>query len=99
MNAAHVGDVLYVYFKVDVPSHEAWARRIRQFQAQMVAQWPGLEAELLQRPEATAGKETWMEIYRHSRGLNDAMVAAIAGAAADAGLPQPRHTERFTPLR
>jgi hypothetical protein len=93
------GPVLYVYYKLDVAWHEAWARRVRQFQAQLVAQWPGLVAELLQRPEAADGKETWMETYRHTRGLTAEVVDAIAKAAIDAGLPAPRHSESFIPLR
>ena len=91
--------VLYVYYKLEVSLHDAWARRVRQFQAQLVAAWPGLMAELLQRPEATDGKETWMESYRHPRGLSPELLASIAQAALDAGLPAPRHTESFIPLR
>ena len=91
--------VLYVYYKLEVAWHDAWARRVRQFQMQLVAQWPGLVAELLQRPEAADGKETWMETYRHPRGLMPELLVSIAQAALDAGLPAPRHTESFIPLR
>jgi len=40
-----------------------------------------------------------METYRHDAGLSDAMVAAIARAALQAGLPTPRHVEYFVALR
>ncbi len=96
---AGAGAVLCVYYKVDADQHAAWAPRVRQMQAGLQAQWPGLRAELLQRPEATNGIETWMETYRHPLGLEAERVAAIAQAAIDAGLPAPRHAERFIGLR
>jgi hypothetical protein len=91
--------LLCVYYKVEPAQHAALAPRVRQLQAQLVVQWPGLSAELLQRPQASGGVETWMETYRHTAGLSAAMVAAIAHAAAQAGLPEPRHDEAFIPLR
>lgn len=99
MNAVAPAAVLYVYYKIDSAGHDAWAHRVRQFQARLLAQWPGLVAELLQRPQASAGIETWMESYRHPHGLAADLVGAIAQAAIDAGLPAPRHTESFIPLR
>ena len=99
MNAAAAPAVLYVYYKIDSASHDAWAHRVRLFQSRLVAQWPGLVAELLQRPQASAGIETWMESYRHAHGLAPDLVGAIAQAALDAGLPAPRHTESFIALR
>lgn len=91
--------VLYVYFKVDAAQHTALAPRVRAFQAQLQAQWPGLVCELLQRPEAAQGVETWMETYRTDNGDSDELQAAIEGAACAADLPLPRHLERFIPLR
>ena len=93
------GAILYVYYKVDVVQHAALAPRVRAFQASLVEAWPGLACELLQRPESAGGQETWMETYRHGDGLAEAVVAAIASAATQAGLPLPRHAERFIPLR
>ena len=97
------GDVLYVYYKVEAALHDHWAPLIRAFQARLVAQWsatvPGLRAELLQRPEASNGSETWMEAYAGDGELSTALVEAIAQAATSAGLPQPRHVERFIALR
>lgn len=96
------GAVLYVYFKVDAAQHTALAPRVRAFQAQLQAhlkaQWPGLVCELLQRPEAVQGVETWMETYRADKGVSDELAAAIEAAARAADLPAPRHTERFIPL-
>lgn len=100
MNAlADAGSVLCVYYKVDAEAHAAWAPRVRQMQAALQARWPGLAAELLQRPETAHGVETWMETYRHPLGLEAERVAAIAQAAIDAGLPAPRHAESFIALR
>ena len=93
------GAILYVYYKVDAEQHAALAPRVRSFQASLAEAWPGLACELLQRPEAAAGQETWMETYRHGDGLAEAIVAAIARGATEAGLPAPRHVEQFIPLR
>ena len=97
------GSVLYVYYKVEAAQHDRWAAAVRAFQlqllAQSAAQFPGLRAELLQRPEAANGVETWMETYRCDSGLTPALVDAIARAAHEAGLPAPRHVESFIPLR
>jgi Domain of unknown function (DUF4936) len=93
------GPVLYVYYKVPLEAHAAWAHRVQQFQAALMAVWPGLQAELLQRPEASNGQETWMEIYRHAGGLGSGLQHAITQGAIEAGLPEPRHSEHFIPLR
>ena len=90
---------LYVYYKVDAAQHAASAARVRRFQARLLAAWPGLACELLQRPDAAAGIETWMEVYRHVDGVPAALIAHIAEAAAADGLPTPRHSERFVTLR
>jgi len=96
---ASVADVLCVYYKVDAARHADWLPHVQQFQFALLARWPGLVCELLQRPEVVAGAETWMETYRHADGLNAEMTDAIAQAAAAAALPVPRHTERFVALR
>jgi hypothetical protein len=94
-----VADVLCVYYKVEASKHAANALCVQQFQVALMARWPALMCELLQRPEAAAGIETWMETYRHAGGLNAELVGSIAQAATLAGLPEPRHTERFVALR
>jgi len=93
------GAILYVYYKIDAVQHAALAPRVRDFQASLATAWPGLACELLQRPEAAGGQETWMETYRHGDGLTETIAAAIARAATEAGLPSPRHAESFIPLR
>jgi len=90
--------VLYVYYKVPLAERALLLPQARACQARLLAQWPGLTAELLRRPEASNGIETWMEAYRHSGGLTPDLIAAIAQAAADAGLPATRHPETFVPL-
>jgi hypothetical protein len=92
-------DMLCVYYKVDTEQHAATAPHVQRFQAALLKRWPGLVCELLQRPEATAGVETWMETYRHASGLSAPMVDFIAQTAVSSELPTPRHTERFVSLR
>ena len=93
------GAVFCVYYKVDAAQHAALAPRVRAFQDGVLARWPGLAAELLQRPQAAGATETWMETYRHADGLTPDMVASIERDAAAAGLTLPRHAETFIPLR
>lgn len=90
---------LFVYYKVDANQHDTLAPKARLCLDALRAQWPGLQAQLLQRPEADPGQETWMETYRFEGGVTTAMEAAIAQAANAAGLPRPRHVERFIALR
>lgn len=97
--SASEASALYVYYKVDAAQHADCASRVRRFQARLLAAWPGLACELLQRPDAAAGLETWMEAYRLADGIPAALIAHIAEAAAADGLPSPRHSERFVPLR
>ena len=97
------GGVLCVYYKVDAVQHAALVHRVRAFQATCSQRWPGLECELLQRPQAAQGVETWMEIYRGSAHaaspgqlvLDDELIDAIERAAAAAGLPPLRQVEHF----
>lgn len=91
--------VLYVYYKLPAARHDELVPSVRHFQAGLLEAWPGLACELLQRPGAADGQETWMETYRHATALTSEMIESIAQAAALAGLPSPRHTEIFVPLR
>jgi Domain of unknown function (DUF4936) len=91
---------LYVYYKVPVAEHAALRPKVESFQERVRQAWPGLVANLLQRPEPSAeGMETWMEIYQHPAGVSDAAMAAIAQLAIDMGLPAKRAAEIFIPLR
>ena len=71
---------------------------VRQIQAALMAAHPGLQAELLRRPDLTAGLVTLMETY--AGPLTTALEAAIHEAthADNSALPQPRHVERFQRL-
>jgi hypothetical protein len=93
-----VTGLLCVYYKVPAADHAELAPRVRRFQSALRERWPALGAELWQRPQASGGIETWMEIYRAGPGLSDEQQAGIAQAAARAGLPGPRHAEAFIPL-
>ena len=92
------GTVLCVYYKVPVTQHADMALRVRAFHAELLLACPGLRCELLQRPGSSDGIETWMETYRCATGLTLDMINATEQGAAMAGLPTPRHSERFIPL-
>jgi len=82
---------LYVYYKLPAPQLPAVLAAARQVQAALRAAHPGLQAELLRRPEERDGLVTLMETY--AGALTPAVEAAIAQATS--ALPQPRHSERF----
>ena len=88
-----------VYYKLPADAHAAWAPQVRTLQAALAARTPGLVCELLRRPQASDGVQTWMETYRADvEGPAQGLVDTIDAAARAAGLPQPRHTEVFVPL-
>ena len=85
---------LYVYYKVREGDAAVLAPRVRALQASF-----GAPAQLKRRPEASAGLQTWMEVYP---GVDDAFPARLDAAARDAGLDAliegPRRAEIFTDL-
>ena len=85
---------LYVYYRVPQARLDATVAVVRQVQADLVAAHPGLQAELLRRPELRDGDVTLMETY--SGPLTDAVHVAITQATS--ALPQPRHSEHFDTL-
>lgn len=85
---------LYVYYRVPEAALVATVKAVRAMQATLTAAHPGLQAELLRRPELRDGEVTLMEAY--SGHLTPTLAAAIERAAG--ALPQPRHTESFDPL-
>jgi len=89
-----VGPRLYVYYRVPEAGLAAAVQAVQAMQAALVAAWPGLQAELLRRPELRDGEVTLMESY--AGALSPAAELAITTAAQ--ALPQPRHSERFIPL-
>ncbi len=85
---------LYVYYRVAEAQLPATVAAVQQAQASLVADHPGLQAELLRRPELRDGDVTLMETY--AGPLTPALEAAIVQATS--ALPQPRHSERFDTL-
>lgn len=93
---------LFVYYRVRADDAEAAMVLVRGLQVRVIAQYPGLSARVLRRPDETDGLQTWMEAYaadpRHAPGgVSEAMQAAIETQAA-ALLPLlagPRHAELF----
>ncbi|MDB5762529.1 MAG: hypothetical protein JWQ21_1524 [Herminiimonas sp.] len=95
-----IGRVLFVYYKLDQSQHAALLPLVKDFQQRVTQTWPGISCDLMQRPSASAeGKETWMEIYRHSGPLTDRMIESIALLAQQMQLPAPRLSEIFIPLQ
>lgn len=85
---------LYIYYKVPEAALVAITDAVHRVQAALRAAHPGLQAELLRRPELPDGQVTLMETY--AGALSPAVQAAIAEATS--ALPQPRHSERFVLL-
>ncbi len=84
---------LYVYYRVSATELAATVAAVRAMQIALTAALPGLQAELLRRPEPQAGAVTLMETYA-SGGTGLATELALAAQA----LPQPRHLEWFDEL-
>jgi hypothetical protein len=85
---------LYVYYKVREADVPALAPRVRALQARV-----GVQAQLKRRPDASAGLQTWMEVYPR---VDDGFPARLDAAALDAGVADlidgPRRAEIFTDL-
>lgn len=85
---------LYVYYKVREADAQALAPRVRALQARV-----GVQAQLKRRPDASAGLQTWMEVYPD---VDDDFPARLDAAALDAGvkglIDGPRRAEIFTDL-
>ena len=90
-----LGRQLFIYWKIDPAALPAALAAVREAQAQLRVQWPGLQAQVLQRCDP-APLATVMETYRSPAGIDaegEAMIeAALAGIA-----PGPRHVEAFRP--
>lgn len=100
MKTPMVKRTLFVYYKVDKNQRHAVSLRVRDFQQRVLATWADLQMELMQRPEPSSeGTQTWMEIYRHPDGVSDDMILSIQQLASEMGLPSPRASEVFIPLR
>ena len=87
---------LYVYYQVAESDLAAAVAAVRAMQATLVAAHPGLQADLLRRPELNEGRVTLMETY--AGGVTLALQAALDRAASRLPLSLPRHNEVFEPL-
>jgi hypothetical protein len=89
---------LYIYYQVKDGDAPSLLAAVVAMQAALGAQH-GVACQLKRRPQATDGKQTWMEVYA---ATPDGFAAALERAVEQAGLPAwtagPRHTEVFTDL-
>ncbi len=94
----------FVYYRVPHANRHAAALAVQAMQAALTQQWPGLQAQLMRRADATAqaeaAEDTWMETYGHPAGVFPAIAQAIAAQASalPSGLIGVRHVETFEPL-
>jgi Domain of unknown function (DUF4936) len=94
------GRALFVYYKVSATARSKVFEQVRVFQRQLALTLPTLQVELMQRPASSPeGLETWMEVYRHPKGVSDAIVSFIQKLAMHLDLPHPRASELFVPLQ
>ena len=92
---------LYVYYRVDQADFVAVRAAALDVQATLRRDHPGLQAELLRRPDLRDGQATLMETYAQADGVDAALAQVIEAAAAKSlarWLQGPRHCERFEPL-
>ena len=90
---------LYVYFKFIVSDHPMTLKLIRGMQERLSQEYPGLECDLLKRPNLDEeGRETWMEIYRGVMPQSSPFMERLAELALKNDLPQPRRNEVFIPV-
>ena len=92
---------LYVYYRVDQADFVAVRAAALNLQASLRHAHPGLQAELMRRPDLRDGQITLMETYAQADGVDAALAQAIEAAAAKSlarWLKGPRHCERFEPL-
>ncbi|MDZ5458319.1 DUF4936 family protein [Azohydromonas lata] len=96
------GRRLYVYYRVALADLAACGQAVRTFQTELQRAHPDLVCELLQRPQSedVAGQRTLMETYARPSGVDEALQAHIAHAAATALallVTSTRHVEVFEP--
>ncbi len=91
---------LFVYYKVPQTEHAQWMPVVQRMQQEIQKKIPsGLQVSLLKRPEVSAeGFETWMEVYEHTSGIDQAMLDLVAQEVKVSGLPFKRASEFFIPL-
>jgi len=94
----------FVYYRVPLANGQAAAQAVQEMQASLTRQWPGLQARLMRRTDASQShsseEDTWMETYEHPSGVTSSIAQAIAAQAGTlpGGLIGVRHVETFVPL-
>jgi hypothetical protein len=93
---------LFVYFRVHVRQADAMQAAVTDMHDRLRAEFPGLQARLLKRIDASSGSETWMETYAMApstcvEGVTETLGATIEQRAAGWShlLDGPRHVELF----
>lgn len=89
---------LFVYYRVDLPRLNVTVDAIRRLHVLLRNEYPGLQVDLMRRPELREGQVTLMESYAEqtSGAMPDGFAAELERLTA--GLPRPRHSEWFLPL-
>ena len=99
---------LFIYYRLAERALPDACGAVRRAQQALCERHPGLTAELLQRPQASAdGWRTVMETYvmdaaREPEGIDAALGSAIEAeiqAVLRPWLAGPRHVEAFTDLK
>jgi hypothetical protein len=90
---------LFIYYRVASSQAAAARLAVEALQSRLREALPGLQTQLLRRPEEKDGQQTWMEIYSHPQGVSLQAQDQIEAAARELrGLgPGPRHVEVFVP--
>ena len=99
--AQHLAERLYVYYRIDPTDLAVVQAAVLGLQLTLCRAHPGLQAELLRRPDLRDGQMTLMETYALAQGVNAILAQTIESAAAESlsqWLKGPRHSERFLPL-
>ena len=92
---------LYVYYRVALVDLAVAQSGALGLQSSLRLAHPGLQMELLRRPDFRDGQVTLMETYAHAEGVDEALAQAIEAAAVEflsPWLKSPRHCECFEPL-
>ncbi len=88
---------LFIYYRVASSRAAAARLEVEALQSRLREALPGLQTQLLRRPEEKDGQQTWMEIYSHPQGVSPQAQDHIEAAARElqALCPGPRHVEVF----
>lgn len=88
---------LFIYYRVASSQAAAARPAVEALQDRLREALPGLQTQVLRRPEEKDGQQTWMEIYSHPQGVSPQAQDRIEAAARElqALCPGPRHVEVF----